>query len=157
MLCIAVLFTLDPHATTPHARTAKSAANPHIVRKRLRAGTKKSSKQASAVPPRKYRCPAARAGNATAALLAAVLNTVRVDVAALTPVICAGLVEPKLKVGVSRAPMGLAVMATVSATAPVNPPLGVMLIVEAFPVSAPGEIVTAVPVTVKVGAGPPMV
>ena len=157
MLCTTVLFTLDPHATTAQMRIAKSAAIPGIVLDRRRMGTKKNSKQANAVPPRKCRRPAGRAGKATAALPAAVLNTVRAAVAALTPVICAGLVEPKLRVGVSRAPLGLEVMATVSATAPVNPPLGVMLIVEAFPVSAPGERLTAVPVMLKLGASPSMV
>ena len=38
-----------------------------------------------------------------------------------------------------------------SATLPVKPPEGVTVMVEAFPVVAPAAIVTAVPVTMKLG------
>jgi hypothetical protein len=43
------------------------------------------------------------------------------------------------------------VTAAVSATLPVKPPEGVMVIAEAFPVVAPAATVTDVPVTVKLG------
>jgi hypothetical protein len=62
-----------------------------------------------------------------------------------------GVVAPKLNVGVSVAPLGLEVMAAVNATLPVNPPLGVTVMVEAFAVVAPGARVTAVPLRVKPG------
>jgi hypothetical protein len=44
-------------------------------------------------------------------------------------------------------------MAQVRLTSPVNPPEGVNEMVEVFPVAAPGTIVTAVPLTVKLGGG----
>ena len=84
-------------------------------------------------------------------VLAAVVEMVRVAVPALEPVIETGLVEPKLKLGISCAPLGLEVIAAVSETAPVNPPVGVTVIVETFPVSAPGSRVTAVPLMVRFG------
>ena len=59
------------------------------------------------------------------------------------------LVEPKLKVGRYCAPVGLEVMAAVSATLPVKPPLGVTVMAEVFAVVAPGATVTAVPVMEK--------
>jgi len=77
---------------------------------------------------------------------------VSVAVPADAVVIPTGVVAPKLNVGASWAPAGLAATIAVSATLPVNPPLGVMEIVEVFPVEAPGLIETAVPVTVKLGA-----
>ena len=64
-----------------------------------------------------------------------------------------GLVEPKLNVGGYWAPVGLAVTAAVSTTLPVKPPAGVTVMVEVFPVVAPGETVTAVPPIVKLGVG----
>jgi hypothetical protein len=77
---------------------------------------------------------------------------VRVAVPALAPEMFTGVVEPKLKVGRYAAPDGLEVIAAVSATLPVKPLAGVTVIVEVFPVVAPGaEMVTAVPLTVKVG------
>jgi hypothetical protein len=62
-----------------------------------------------------------------------------------------GLVEPKLKVGGYWAPDGLEVMAAVSATLPMKPPAGVTVIVEVFPVVAPGATVTAVLVKANEG------
>jgi hypothetical protein len=64
-----------------------------------------------------------------------------------------GVVEPKLKVGGYWAPVGVEVMAAVSVTLPVKPPLGDTEIVEVFPVVAPAFKVTAVPLTVKPGGG----
>jgi hypothetical protein len=65
-----------------------------------------------------------------------------------------GVVVPKLKVGGYWAPAGLDVIAAVSATLPVNPPLGVTVIVDVLPVVAPGvEIVTVVPVMASPGVG----
>src|SRR5208282_1369775 len=60
-----------------------------------------------------------------------------------------GLFPPKLKVGRSCAPLGLEVKAAFSVTVPVKPPAGVTVIVEKFPVIAPGATVTTVPVIVK--------
>jgi hypothetical protein len=78
---------------------------------------------------------------------------VSVAVPAVVPVILTGVVEPKLSVGRYWAPDGLEVIAAVSATLPVKPPLGVTVIVEVFPVVAPRDSVTDVPVTVKVTVG----
>jgi hypothetical protein len=76
---------------------------------------------------------------------------VRIAVAAAVPVMFTGVVVLKLKVGRSTAPAGLEVIAEVSATLPVKPPLGVKVIVEVFPVVAPGATETDVPVMEKVG------
>ena len=65
-----------------------------------------------------------------------------------------GVVEPKLRVGRSCAPLGLEVTAAVRATLPVKPPEGVTVIVEVFPVETPALTVTAVPVIVKLGVAP---
>ena len=86
-----------------------------------------------------------------AAPVAAVVKMVRVAVSVDVPVILTGLVEPKLTVGESSAPAGLDVITAVKATLPVHPPEGVTVIVEVFPVVL-GATVTAVPLTVKLGA-----
>jgi hypothetical protein len=90
-------------------------------------------------------------GYARAALVAAVVETVRVAVPAVVPVMPTGVVDPKLKVGGYWAPAGLDVRAAVNATLPVKPPLGVTVIVEMFPVVAPGVTVTDVPPSAKEG------
>jgi hypothetical protein len=76
---------------------------------------------------------------------------VSVAVPALVPDMFKVLVEPKLSVGGSTAPLGLEVTAAVNVTLPVKPLAGVTVIVEAFPVVAPAVTVTAVPVIVKPG------
>lgn len=75
--------------------------------------------------------------------------TVSVAVSAVLPVIPTGEVAPKLKVGMSCAPDGLEVIAAVRVTLPVNPPVGVTVMVEVLPVVAPGSTVTDEPMTVK--------
>ena len=79
------------------------------------------------------------------------MEMVSVAVTADVPVMLTGLVEPKLSGGGSWAPDGLDVIAAVSVTLPVKPPPGVTVIVEVFPLVAPGLTDTAVPATVKVG------
>ena len=74
-----------------------------------------------------------------------------VAVSAEALVMLTGVVEPKLTVGESCAPAGLDVIVAVSATLPVNPPLGVTVIVDWLPVFAPGATVTAVPLIAKLG------
>lgn len=88
-------------------------------------------------------------GRTEAVVDGAVVLMVSVAVPAVAPVIFTGVVAPKLKVGKSRAPEGLEVIAAVSATLPVNPPLGVTVMVEVLPVVAPGARVTAVPERVR--------
>jgi hypothetical protein len=72
------------------------------------------------------------------ALLAAVVEAVSVEVTAAEAVILA-VAGDRLQVAGSLAAVGL--MLQVSATLPVNPPEGVTLMVEVFPVVAPGETV----------------
>jgi hypothetical protein len=81
----------------------------------------------------------------------AVVTIVRVPAPAALPAIARGLVELKLKVGGTTAPLGLVVRAAVRATLPVKPPVGVTVIVDALPVVAPAVMLTAVPLTVKLG------
>jgi len=73
---------------------------------------------------------------------------VSVEVTAPVPEIAAGCVAEQ--VGILVAPVGLAVTAHVSATVPVNPPLGVTVIVEVALVPGDGTL-TAVPLNVKLG------
>ena len=106
---------------------------------------------AKAAPPAAYQGTPLCLGRTRAALVAAVVVIVSVAVPAEVPVMLTGLVEPKLKVGGYCAPVGLEVTAAVSATLPVKPPVGVTVMAEVFPVVAPGETVTAVPLIVKLG------
>ena len=68
-----------------------------------------------------------------------------VAVAALAFVIFTTAADPKLKVGRLTAPAGLEEIVAVILTEPVNPPAGVIVIVEVFPVVAPALTVTAAP------------
>jgi hypothetical protein len=83
--------------------------------------------------------------------LAAVAEIVSVAVTPLVPVMLIGLVEPKLRVGGYWASAGLEVMTAVNTTLPAKPPFGATVIVEVFPVVAPGVTVTGVPLTLKPG------
>jgi hypothetical protein len=87
------------------------------------------------------------------AVVGAVVEIVSVAFPAVDPVMLTGVVEPKLRVGRSTAPVGLDVMAAVSATLPVKPksPFGVTVMAEEFPVVTPGVTVTGVPLTMKLG------
>lgn len=70
-------------------------------------------------------------------------------VPAVVLVMLTGVVVPKLQLGKSSAPDGLEVSAQVRATLPVNPPLGVTVMVEVLPLAAPGATETAEPVIAK--------
>lgn len=73
---------------------------------------------------------------------------------AAAPVMLTGDVEPKLKVGGSVAPAGLDVSAAVRATLPVNPALGVTVMVAVLPVVAPAAtVMPPLLVSAKVGGG----
>jgi hypothetical protein len=104
---------------------------------------------ARVAPPVAYHGTPGRLGYVRAALLAAVVAMVRVAVPAAVVVMLTGLVEPKLKVGGYRAPVGLEVMVAVNATLPVKPPSGVIVTVDVLPVVAPRVKETAVPLSVK--------
>ena len=65
------------------------------------------------------------------------------------PVMSTGDVVPKLNVGTAVAPDGLEVSAAVRVTFPVNPPVGVTVTVDVFPVEAPGDTETAEPLMLK--------
>src|ERR1700692_524100 len=106
--------------------------------------------KAKVVPPAVYQRTPGLAGYRRAPLVAAVVEMVRLAVPAV-PVILTGLVEPKLNMGRSLAPVGMDVIAAVRATLPIKPPLGVTVIVEVLPVVAPGATETGVPLSVKLG------
>jgi len=120
-----------------------------VLHLRRRAGMPMSRMQASAAPPSVCHGNPWCSGLYSKALVAAVVEMVRVAVPELVPVMLTGVVEPKLKVGGYCAPAGLEVMAAVSATLPVKPPKGVTEIVEVLPEVAPGATEAAVPLTVK--------
>jgi hypothetical protein len=137
----------------PPLNATISANIPSIVcHLRRRAGIPNNKRQAR-VAPTAYQGTPGSFGWTRVALVAAVVEMVRIAVPALVPVILTGLVEPKLKVGGYWALVGLEVTAAVSTTLPVKPPLGVTVIVEMFPLVAPGVTETAVPLTVKLGVG----
>lgn len=141
-----------PHASTPPVSPTSSAIIPSMVcQLRRLAGMPMRRMQPRAAPPSVYQGNPRCTGMANDALLAAVVETVRVAVPELAPVILTGAVEPKLKVGRYSAPVGLDVSAAVSVTLPVKPPLGVTVIAEVLPVVAPGSTVTDVPARVKLG------
>lgn len=140
-----------PHARTPPARAKKSIAIVNkVAQRRRRARVKKSITQASAAPPGAYH------GNSLGFELVALhpveaawVEMVRVAVTGLVPLMLTGPAEPKLKVGREAAPCGLLVIVAASVTLPVKPNHGVSVRVEVFPLVAPGERVTGVPVIVR--------
>lgn len=105
--------------------------------------------QARVAPPVAYHHGGAERLGSIAALLAAVVEMVRVAVPAAVPLMFTGVVDPKLSVGRFVAPVGLEVMAAVNVTLPVKPPAGVTVTVDVFPVLAPRDTLTAVPVMTK--------
>jgi hypothetical protein len=109
----------------------------------------KNRTKARIVPPAVYNRAHGRDGYERAALVAAVVEMVRMAVTGWAPMIFTGLVEPKLNIGRSWAPAGLDVIPAVNTTFPVKPPLGVTVIVEVLPVVAPGATDTAVPLRLK--------
>ena len=86
-----------------------------------------------------------------ALVVALVVTTMSVAFTAATPLMVTGLLAPKLNTGAYRLTVGPEVMAAVSVTLPVNPPDGVRVMVEGFPVVAPAATVTAVLLMVKAG------
>jgi hypothetical protein len=119
---------------------------------RSRAGMPKNSKHAkTALPPAYHGDGRDEEEDEVQGLEEATVAAVSVAVPAPALVIATGVLVPKLRVGTLTAPLGLEVMEAVSATLPVKPPAGVILIVEALPVVAPGATETAVPVTAKLG------
>jgi hypothetical protein len=77
-----------------------------------------------------------------------VVYTVSAEVCAEEPLI---VTEAGERLHVAGSFVAAGVMAQLRVTAPVNPFAGVTVIVEVFPVVAPGATETAVPAMVKVG------
>jgi hypothetical protein len=109
----------------------------------------KSRTQARVAPPAAYLRDLPRLGWFKAAVVAAVVVRVSADVPAVAPLIVTAAGESAQVAG-SLAAAG--VMAQVSATAPVNPPEGVTVIVEVLPVVAPG-LTVMLPPLVRANAG----
>jgi hypothetical protein len=107
-------------------------------------------RQASAVaPPRPHRDLFFSAGTRFA-VEADVVETASVAVPPAA-VIVTGVVAPNESVGRSCAPAGLEIMAAVNATFPVKLPMEVKVIVEVFPLAAPGAIEIELPLIAKLG------
>jgi hypothetical protein len=146
-----------PHANTPPPSVKSNASIPSMVRHlRRRNGEPISSMHARVTPPAADKRAPGRFGYAKALLVGAVVVMVRVAVAALVPVMTTELVVPKLSIGSSCAPVGVEVNDALIVTLPVNPEVGVTVMVDVLPVDAPGLTITAVPVKVQPGvrAGP---
>jgi hypothetical protein len=140
-------------ANTPLPRQTSKSIKPSHARQRRFRGTPNSINTARAAPPGTYHgafCPLPFIAAHPPSALVAIVN---VAVPAPLPVMFTGLVEPKLNVGGSTASLGPEVTAAESATLPVNPPTGVMVMVVVFPVVAPAVTVTAVPLIEKPDAG----
>ena len=132
-------------------KAARRTSAPSRVRQRRRCeGLMRSSRHARTAPPAGSQGPGAGLASAVVVVVA-VVATVRVAVPEAVPVIETGVVAPKLRVGALTAPAGEVVTAAVRATLPVNPPLGVTVRVEVFPVVAPAATVTAVPESFRPG------
>ena len=110
----------------------------------------RNSTHAKLEPPAAYQGIPLRLGRSNAAVVAAVVATVSIDVLAVAPLIATEAGESAQVAG-SFAAAGA--MAQVRATAPVKPPDGVTLIVEELPVVAPGiTVMFPLLVRAKVGA-----
>jgi hypothetical protein len=84
-------------------------------------------------------------------VVAGVVLTVNASVCAVAPLMVTDAAA-RLHVGKSTAAVGEAVMVQVIATAPVNPPDGVTVMVEVLPVVAPGlKVMLALLVRAKLG------
>jgi hypothetical protein len=134
----------DPplHAMASPAKTAIRTTLTLLSQLRRRTGMKKKTRQAMTAPPAPIHLLEGCGGSASAPVVGAVVEIVSVAVPALALEITTGLVEPKLSVGRSFAPVGLAVICAVKATEPVNPPVGVTVIFDVFAEVAPGSSVT---------------
>ena len=117
------------HPSTPPVTAIRSIAIASTVRQRGRgAGMPKSSRHARAATPAAYQGTPGSSGWTSTELVGAVVEIVRVDVAAEAPVILT-LVGLKLGIGTTVVPDGTEVKTAVSATVPVKPPTGVTVIV----------------------------
>src|SRR5208282_296196 len=134
------------------ARKAIIAKNARQLRRR--AGIPIASRQAkmAPAPERQGRLGVSRFDELQPPPALAVVEMVRVALPALALVRLTGVVVPKLRVGGFVAPLGPDVTDAVSATSPVNPPEGVTVMVDVFPVVAPGATLTDVPLILKLGA-----
>jgi hypothetical protein len=95
----------------------------------------RSTKQTKLAPPAASRKNPLRFGRSKAAVVAAVVVMLSVDVPA---VVLLTVTEAGDRAQVAGSLVAVGVMTHVSATAPVNPPDGVTLIVEVLLVAAPG-------------------
>jgi len=143
LVLLPVLTELQPMAPKQTNRASKPTI---AIQARLRRGTPKSSTSASAVPP---------AGGQNSlfmwfsALVGAVVFSVSVAVCAVLPLM---VTEVGDRLHVTGSTVNAGVTEQLRLMAPVNPFAGVTVIVEVFPVVAPGATVTAVPLNAKVGA-----
>jgi hypothetical protein len=145
---------LDPPPLHAMASPAKAAIRTTLIllsQPRRRVGMKKKTRHAIAALPAAIQRLEGCRGSVSAPVVGAVVEIVSVPVPAFVLEITTGLVEPKLTVGRSVAPAGLPVIRAVRATDPVNPPVGVTVIFDVFPVVAPGSSVTLAAVRVKLG------
>ena len=123
-----------PHADIPLAIVTRNISIPSIMRQpRRRVGVTKKHMKANAIPPAGLKnC----LNSGTCAVLLAVVFTVRFAVAVVVPVMFTD--EGMLQVGKSVGLLRLVVTEQDRLTIPVNPPAGVTVIVEEFPVVMPG-------------------
>jgi hypothetical protein len=130
------------------AAMAENTSRPNkALHLRLRSGTQKKNSTASVAPPPRVKICCF--GWWSAAVDAGVVLIVSVDVTDSVPEMAGGAVAEQ--VGASTAPDGPAVTAQVSATLPVNPPLGVNVMVE-VPLLLGDKMLTGGPLSVKVEA-----
>ena len=132
-----VVLPLPPQPTMVVRMPKKTATPSMFRRRRLRDGRPTISMQARATPPAMDQRVPGRGGTEAAPVVAGVVLIVRVAEPAADPVMLTGLVDPKLAVGRFVAPAGLDVRVAASATLPVNPLVGLTVMVVEFPLVAP--------------------
>ena len=133
------LALLPPQLSTPPVRAMRSRSNPgNVLHLRRRAGMPKSRMQARTVPPAEGQ----KSLNCLFRAVAAVVFTVSETVSAVVPLIV--IDAGTLHVGGLLAAAG--VIEQLKPTVPVKSAKGATVIVEVFPVVAPGVTETPAPV-----------
>ncbi len=145
-----LLLLPQPIAAMEARKTSIPSIDSHL---RRRAGMPKNNTRASTAPPAEGQKGLFGSLGLLSAVAAPVVFTVNTSVCAVVPLTVTDA-DARLHVGRSAAPVGEELMVQLIATAPVNPPDGVTLIVEVLPVVAPGlTVILPLLVRAKLGTG----
>jgi hypothetical protein len=150
-----VVFPLLPplHPVIPPARPRKRNEMARMIRGLLLTRIPNSITQANTAPPLVFHGKFGPFELAAEHVpeLEAVVEMVRTAEPGVAPLNVTGLVVAKLNTGGSAAFAGVLVAEAIKVTLPVNPPIGVIVIAEVFPVVAPGAMLTVEALILKPG------